>query len=148
MAIRPLLYLLLTIVVALVAVRRGGQVERLGGFVLIGAQGVDPVLDWLIPHHPRGIFLSHLILDAVLCALFLIISLRVDRVWPMVITALQGVLLIAHPIRLLLPSIESYTYGVMQTALSWLMPFVLLMAVTVARPAPARETPRPYHGLI
>lgn len=148
MAIRPLLYLLLTLLVALVALRRGGQIERLGGFVLVGVQGLDPVLDWLIPYHPGGIFLSHFILDALLCALFLTVSLRADRVWPMVMTSLQGVLLIAHPVRLLLPGIESYTYGVMQTALSWLMPVVLLIAVTIAGPASVRHPPRPYHGLL
>lgn len=93
--------------------RRGGAPERIVAAMLLTAAVATVVVrsdfatrfSWV---HPQIV-----VVDVILFCGLLAVALRADRIWPMPLTALQGVTLMGHVGKILNPDLWSLGYAVM-----------------------------------
>ena len=109
------------------ALFRGGAPERAGAVIF----GVGSVLTYvavtLSPLRFRDVEVWVLAVDAATFAAFLVLALRAERFWPLWMTGLLGVGLVAHLAKLLSPGVVPWAYAVVLSV--WSYPMLLLLVL-------------------
>ncbi|MBD8735331.1 hypothetical protein [Sphingomonas sp. CFBP 13706] len=89
---------------------------------------VATVLSWSpLPSRFYGLELNVFVVDAALFAMLIIVALRADRGWPLLIAALQFDAVGAHLVKLVAPETIRVAYALLITVWSW--PTQMLLAV-------------------
>jgi hypothetical protein len=124
---RLILFLTLLGVSVIYALRRGGEPERAAAVVFILMTISDPFVHALTPLSYIKLDPGHFIIDFTGWVLLLAIALRANRFWPLWVSSLQTVSLIAHIAKLLDYSIHPVGYAIMQVASSY--PLLLILII-------------------
>lgn len=107
------------------ALWKGGRPERAVALTFILMIGADPFVHSLTPATYVDLDPGHFIIDFVGWAVLLYVALRALRLWPLWVSSLQTISLIAHVIKLLNYSIHPLVYAIMQVSSSYLLLTVL-----------------------
>jgi hypothetical protein len=124
-SVRLILFLTLLAISVLYALKRGGGPERAAALVFISMTISDPFVHALTPHNYAKLDPGHFIIDFLGWCALLIIALRAERLWPLWVSSLQTISLIAHIAKFLDYSIHPFVYAIMQVASSY--PLLLLL---------------------
>ena len=92
--------------------RRGGGVERVGGATMFVGCVLTFMLNSPLSVRYASVETAILIVDAVMLLIFAALALRTDRYWPLWVTALQLLVVLAHLARLADPEMLRNAYGV------------------------------------
>lgn len=125
---RQIAFLTLLILSALYAVLRGGTPERIGAAALSAAAGlsvglVDPFGDRF--HHLE---IAILLVDLALLSVFIWLSLKSTRFWPLWIGAMLCAEIAVHLMRILMPAIVPRAYVDALAVWSWVAQAMLIVA--------------------
>lgn len=124
-SVRLVLFLTLLAVSLLYALRKGGGPERAAAIVFIFMTISDPFVHALTPYNYAKLDPGHFIIDLMGWCALLVIALRAERLWPLWVSSLQTISLIAHITKYLDYSIHPFVYAIMQVASSY--PLLLLL---------------------
>ncbi|MES3151872.1 hypothetical protein [Sphingomonas faeni] len=113
------------------AIFRGGAPERLTGLALLLAAGSTGLIQQNIPVLFAGLEVGVMLVDLILLAVMIVITLKADRFWPAWVTALHGLGTGAHLARALSPDVIRLVYAVLSAA--WSYPIVLLLVIGTVR---------------
>jgi hypothetical protein len=113
------------------ALLRGGAPERLTGLALLLAAASTGIAEQDIPVLFAGLEVRVMIVDLILLAVLLAITLHADRFWPAWVTALQALGTGAHLTRAISPDVIRLVYAVLSAA--WSYPIILLLVIGTAR---------------
>jgi hypothetical protein len=129
--IRILVFNLLLVGSCAYAILRGGAPERITGWLLIGATILTPLaargLSTRYVQAELGIFL----VDLVLLVALVIIALKADRFWPLVLAAMQLDTTAVHILKLVDADLIRITYALMIAM--WSYPMQIILAVATLR---------------
>ncbi len=115
------------------ALWRGGAPERIVATALVSAYVVT-VMSWSpLPARFYGLELNVFATDLVLFGLLMVVALRADRGWPLLVAALQLDAVGAHFVKLIAPDTIRVAYALLITIWSW--PIQLILAVATWRHA-------------
>ena len=121
-------FILILLVAIGYALRRGGGPERamavIAAFMLLS----DQVLHLLSPPEYANLDHGHLAIDVFGAISTVTLALIAYRFWPMIAAALHILPLLAHLSRYLDIHLHPSAYMIMQVALSWLVPPLLMVA--------------------
>jgi len=109
------------------AIIRGGAPEKIAGWPLIAAAALTVVTGWhpaMFSHVETSLFL----VDFVLLATLLVIALKADRFWPLVLAAIQLNSTAVHILKLFDADLIRVTYAVMVAMWSYPMQILLVIA--------------------
>lgn len=120
-------FLFVLAIVAIYAIVWGGGPERAMAAVCLSATILDPVVHIVTPLEYSQMDPGHLVVDLFAFVGFLAISLRAKRFWPLCVTSLQLISLVAHFAKLVDVSIVPRAYFVMQAASSH--PLLITIAI-------------------
>ncbi len=112
------------------AILRGGMPEKIAGWLLMAAAGLTLLTGWrqaMFQQVEIGLF----IIDLALLAGLVVIALKADRFWPLVLAALQLDNTAAHILKLFDPDLIGITYALMLAM--WSYPMQLILAVATLR---------------
>jgi hypothetical protein len=113
------------------AILRGGAPERITGWLLIGATILTPLaargLSTRYVQAELGIFL----VDLILLVALIIVALKADRFWPMVLAAMQLDTTAVHILKVFDADLIRITYALMIAA--WSYPMLLILAIATVR---------------
>lgn len=113
------------------ALLRGGAPERLTGLALLLAAASTSILQWDIPSLFSGLEVGVMIVDLLLLAAMIAITLHADRFWPAWITALHALGSGAHLAKAISPDVIRIVYAVLAAA--WSYPIVLVLVIGTVR---------------
>ncbi len=113
------------------ALLRGGAPERLTGLALLLAAVSTGLVQRNIPFLFAGLEAGVLIVDLILLAAMVAITLKADRFWPAWATALHALGTGAHLARAISPDVIRLVYAVLSAA--WSYPIVLLLVIGTVR---------------
>jgi hypothetical protein len=126
-SVRIIFFILLFAISVGYALWRGGKPERAVAIILILMISIDAFVHALTPATYAKADPGHLIIDALAWAAFLFIALRARRLWPLWVSSLQTISLIAHVTKLLNLSMPPLVYAIMQVSSSYLLLIILIM---------------------
>jgi hypothetical protein len=109
------------------ALRRGGEPERAVAIIFILMIISDPLVHVVTPKKFTVLDPGHFIIDLIGWIALLGVALRAHRFWPLWVSALQTISLIAHISKLLDYSIHPVAYGIMQVAGSY--PLLIILTI-------------------
>ncbi len=115
------------------ALLRGGAPERLTGLALLLAAVSTGIAQRNVPVLFAGLEVSVMIVDLILLAVMIVITLHADRFWPAWVTALHTLGTGAHLARAVNPDVMRLVYAVLSAA--WSYPIVLLLVIGTLRHA-------------
>ena len=124
---RLILFLMLLSLSIVYAIRRGGEPERAVAIILIFMTISDPFVHAITPLTYIELDPGHFIIDLGGWSACLVVALRAQRVWPLWITSLQTISLIAHVTRLVDYSVHPTAYAIMQVASSYPLLMILII---------------------
>ncbi|SFO06151.1 hypothetical protein [Sphingomonas sp. OK281] len=113
------------------ALLRGGAPERLTGLALLVAAVATGIVQRNIPVLFAGLEASVMIVDLLLLAVLVAITLKADRFWIAWATALHALGTGAHFVRVLSPDVMRLVYALLSAA--WSYPIVLLLVIGTLR---------------
>ena len=113
------------------ALFRGGAPERLTGLALLLAAVSTGLIQRHIPVLFSGLEVGVMIVDLILLAVMIAITLNADRFWPIWVTALHALGTGAHLARALSPDVIRLVYAVLSAA--WSYPIVLFLVIGTVR---------------
>ncbi|MGU3389934.1 hypothetical protein [Sphingomonas sp. M1A8_2b] len=113
------------------AILRGGAPERLTGLALLLAAVSTGIVERNVPSLFSGLELGVMIVDLMLLAVMIGITLSADRFWPAWVTALHALGTGAHLARAISPDVIRLVYALLSAA--WSYPIVLLLVIGTAR---------------
>lgn len=113
------------------ALLRGGAPERLTGLALLLAAFSTSVIQRDIPVLFAGMEVGVMIVDLVLLAVMIVITLHADRFWPAWVTALHALGTAAHLAKAISPDVIRLVYAVLSAV--WSYPIVLLLVIGTVR---------------
>lgn len=113
------------------ALLRGGAPERLTGLALLVAAVSTGIVERNVPSLFSGLELGVMIVDLMLLAVMIVITLSADRFWPAWVTALHALGTGAHLARAISPDVIRLVYALLSAA--WSYPIVLLLVIGTAR---------------
>ena len=113
------------------AILRGGAPERLTGLALLIAALSTGIVERNVPSLFSGLELGVMIVDLILLAVMIGITLSADRFWPAWVTALHALGTGAHLARAISPDVIRLVYALLSAA--WSYPIVLLLVIGTAR---------------
>ena len=113
------------------AILRGGAPERLTGLALLIAALSTGIVERNVPSLFSGLELGVMIVDLILLAFMIGITLSADRFWPAWVTALHALGTGAHLVRAISPDVIRLVYALLSAA--WSYPIVLLLVIGTAR---------------
>ncbi len=113
------------------ALLRGGAPERLTGLALLVAALSTGFVQRTIPILFAGVESGVMIVDLILLAVLIAITLKADRFWPAWATALHALGTGAHLARAISPDVIRLVYAVLSAA--WSYPIVLLLVIGTVR---------------
>ncbi len=109
------------------ALKRGGEPERTVAIVYIIMTISDPLLHVTFPRESDPIYIGHVSIDFIGWVALFAISLRAVRFWPLCVTSLQTISLVAHVSKFLDYSIHPIAYGITQVASSYPLLIILII---------------------
>lgn len=125
---RQIAFLIVLLVSTLYAAIRGGRPERIAAAVLFAgawaSAGVVHPLDRRFVHVETGIFL----IDIAILGIFLWLSVRSTRFWPMWIASMLAAEVVVHLGLMIAPSVHWKAYMDATAMWSWLAQIVLIAA--------------------
>lgn len=121
------------------ALWRGGKPERAVAIILILMLSIDAFVHAITPATYAKTDPGHFVIDALGWVAFLFIALRARRMWPLWVSSLQTISLIAHITKLLNYSIPPLVYAIMQVSSSYPL-LIILMIGTYAHQTRLRQT--------
>ena len=124
---RQIIFLTLLCLSVIYALRRGGEPERAVATVFIFMTISDPFVHVLTPPDYSVLDPGHFIIDLLAWFALLPIALRANRFWPLCISSLQAISLIAHVAKFLDYSIHPVAYAIMQVSSSY--PLLLILVI-------------------
>jgi hypothetical protein len=104
----------------------GGAPERIGAAIFLIGSVLTYVTLELSPVDFRGVEIGVFIIDVVVFAAFVLLALRANRYWPLWMSALLGLGVVAHLAMLVHPRVIPWAYAVVLSI--WSYPILLLMA--------------------
>lgn len=104
---------------------RGGGPERAVAVMFLTAWLASIATRAPFPQRYQGVAYHTLVIDILLLVGLLAVARRANRVWPVLITSLQALIVLAHLARMASPHQIAFVYLVMTTA--W--PFIQLLIV-------------------
>jgi hypothetical protein len=110
---------------------RGGGPERAVAVLLLGAALATLLVQSAPPVRFNDVEIGVLVVDALLFAGLLAVSLRAERYWPLWMTALQGVAVAGHGARAVNPHVIPWAYAVLLAF--WGYPIVALLGIATWR---------------
>jgi hypothetical protein len=113
------------------ALLRGGAPERLTGLALLLAAALTGIVQRDIPVLFAGLEVGVMIVDVILLAVMIVITLHADRFWPAWVTALHALGTGAHLARAISPEVIRLVYALLSAA--WSYPIVLLLVIGTLR---------------
>ncbi|MGA1799518.1 hypothetical protein VH567_12140 [Sphingomonas sp. 4RDLI-65] len=113
------------------AILRGGAPERLTGLALLLAAASTGIVQRHVSLLFSGLELGVMIVDLVLLAVMVAITLKADRFWPAWATALHALGTGAHLARAISPDVIRLVYAFLSAA--WSYPIVLLLVIGTVR---------------
>lgn len=113
------------------ALLRGGAPERLTGLALLLAAFATSIIQRDIPVLFAGMEVGVMIVDVVLLAVMIVITLHADRFWPAWVTALHALGTAAHLAKAISPDVIRLVYAVLSAV--WSYPIVLLLVIGTVR---------------
>ena len=113
------------------ALVRGGAPERLTGLALLLAAVSTGIIQRHIPVLFSGLEVGVMIVDLVLLAVMIAITLNADRFWPIWVTALHALGTGAHLARAVSPDVIRLVYAVLSAA--WSYPILLFLVIGTVR---------------
>ncbi len=113
------------------AILRGGAPERLTGMALLLAALSTGIVERNVPSLFSGLELGVMVVDLILLAVMIVITLSADRFWPAWVTALHTLGTGAHLARAISPDVIRLVYALLSAA--WSYPIVLLLVIGTAR---------------
>jgi hypothetical protein len=125
--VRLIFYLLLLCASVFYALRQGGGPERAAAITFILMNISDPFVHAFTPTQFDALDPGHLIIDFLGWLALFTIALRAKRFWPLWVSSLQTISLIAHVAKFLDYSIHPIAYFTMQVASSYLYLVVLII---------------------
>jgi uncharacterized membrane protein len=123
-----IIYTVALVIIVALCVRRGIGIEYriVASMMFFGSVGTQYAL-FLIRNDWTSINWTVVMIDAVAAAIFIVIALQSKRHWPMIIAALQIVVVISHFAAQLGENPVSYAIGVLQGLWGWAQLIVLLV---------------------
>ena len=121
-----LIFLGLLLAACLFAWWRGGGPERAVAALFFLAWLVSFLIHKPLASHYHGVEIPMVVMDMLLLVALLAISRRANRVWPVVATSLQALIVLAHVARALNPFQFPYVYMVMVVIWPIVQLFVLI----------------------
>lgn len=129
--IHRLLFFAILILCVAYALRRGGAPERVGAAVIIAGYLLTILVQRAYADRFNSIGFGVLLVDILVFAAFLILSLRANRFWPIWMTGLQGVSVMIHAAITLNPGVIPWAYAFGLAI--WSYPILILLAVATRR---------------
>jgi hypothetical protein len=125
--VRLILFLTLLIGSVTYALLRGGKPERAAAIVFLLMAIGDPFVHEFTPPTYTILDPGHFVIDLLAWCALLAIALRAKRFWPLWISSLQTISLIAHVTKLLDYSIHPTVYAIMQVSSSY--PLLIILVI-------------------
>lgn len=113
------------------AILRGGGPERLTGWLLFGATILTPLAASGIGMRFYRAEIGMFAVDALLLVALVIVALKADRFWPLVLAAMQLDSTAVHVLKLVDADLIRVTYALMIAV--WAYPMQIILAVGTAR---------------
>ncbi|WP_380782132.1 hypothetical protein [Sphingomonas sp. R86520] len=110
---------------------RGGAPERLTALALLLAAASTGMVQRDTPVLFAGLEVGVMIIDLILLAVMITITLHADRFWPAWVTALHALGTGAHLARAISPDVIRLVYAVLSAV--WSYPIVLLLVIGTVR---------------
>jgi hypothetical protein len=128
MMTRQVLFLAVLLLSTAYALIRGGQPERIGAATLLGGASLTVVAASPLGIRFRGVETGILFIDLSLLGIFLWLSIRSTRFWPIWIAAMLGAEVIIHIALMVAPDVVPRTYMHALALWSWMGQLVLVTA--------------------
>ena len=113
------------------AILRGGAPERITGWLLIAATVLTPLAARGLATRYVQAELGIFIVDVALLTALTIVALKADRLWPMILAAMQLDTTAVHILKLVDADMIRITYALMIAA--WSYPMLFILAVGTMR---------------
>jgi hypothetical protein len=125
--LRVILFLMALIFISLYAFKKGEKPERIVALTFISTLFADMALHVVFVNTYAAINISHLIVDSFMWIVFVGLALKANRLWTLVVAALQTVTVCSHAVRIFNIELNPHAYGIMQVA--GFYPMLLILAV-------------------
>ena len=109
------------------ALARGGWPERTGILILMIGSVLSAVANSPLQERYASVEIGIFLVDAGMLAAYLALALATDRYWPLWITALQLLVVLAHLAKLADPDMLRNGYGFIMAV--WSYPQIIIMAL-------------------
>jgi hypothetical protein len=124
---RMIAFALLLVACTIYALARGGRPERLGALTLFIGCVLTLAVNSPLSERYASVEVAILVIDAAMLAIFAAIALFSDRYWPLWVTALQLLVVLAHIAKLADPEMLRNGYGFVMAV--WSYPQLLAIAL-------------------
>ena len=131
MSIYFLLFWSSLLIVSLASFQWGGKPEKAVSVMFLGAAIATPLVHPAASVSYRDVEIGVLLIDGLLLAGLVVVTVRADRWWPICATALQLLTILSHVGKAVNPALWPYGYQLMAVWASW--PMVAVLAVGVLR---------------
>jgi hypothetical protein len=125
--VRLVIFLTLFAISVLYALRKGGGPERAAAIIFIFMTVSDPFVHALTPPTYVKLDPGHFIIDLLGWAALLFVALSANRFWPLWVSSLQTISLIAHVTKFLDYSIHPLVYAIMQVSSFYPLLIILMI---------------------
>lgn len=124
---RMIAFALLLVACTLYALARGGRPERLGALTMFAGCVLTLAVNSPLSVRYASVEMAILVIDAIMLAIFAAVALFSDRYWPIWVTALQLLVVLAHIAKLADPEMLRNGYGFVMAV--WSYPQLLAIAL-------------------
>lgn len=125
---RQLLFLGLLVASSVYAGARGGGPEKIGAAALLGGAVASVAVAQPFAVRFQQIEVGILVVDFIMLSVFLWLSLRSTRFWPLWIAALLGAEIVVHLMRIAVPNIVPRAYMDAVAMWAWAAQMILIAA--------------------
>lgn len=136
---RMALFALLLFACTFYALARGGRPERIGAVTMFVGCFLTLAVNSPLSERYASVEVAILVVDAVMLGIFAALALSSDRYWPLWVSALQLLVVLAHVAKLADPEMLRNGYGFVMAV--WSYP--QLLAIALGTRAHHRERTRP-----
>jgi hypothetical protein len=123
----PIAFRILLAIVAVYALLRGSRDERVVGLICVAGTFVTQLVLSPLTQRFAGVETHALLVDMIVFAGFLWVTLRSERFWPLWITGLQLTTIMGHLLKGVDSDLLPRAYGAAMTF--WSYPIILILAI-------------------
>jgi hypothetical protein len=125
---RQVLFLAFLLLSSTYAFIKGGQPERIGAVTLLGGASLTVFVAFPLGIRFQGVEAGILIIDLLILGIFLWLSIRSTRFWPIWIAAMLGAEVVIHVALMIAPTVVPRAYMDALALWSWFAQLVLAIA--------------------